>query len=145
MEQFKSIRCRRLIFFSFRFPNVRQKNVNSGKYFIEACPNSDLFTDWLSIFKYIDGIRNLAGNENHIKNLCDIVVESAKLLKDCVIDGAQRHKLKQLVELLAKYLRHFQANPEIVGKLLYVYDHIDSDMHLEVLVIAVHGNYEGLK
>lgn len=126
---------------------------------IEACPSSDIFTDWSSIFEYINGIRNLSGNQNHIKTLCHIVVESAKLLKDRVnnettLDAdveAQREKLEELVKLLPRYLRHYEPNPEIVGELLFVYQHIDLDMHLvemkemEVPVITSHGNYEGLK
>lgn len=135
----------------FWFLYVWQKNDNSCKYMIEACPNTDIFTDWPSIFKYIDGIRRLPGNENHIKNLCHIVVGSAKYLKDRInnetaVDGVvevQREKLKQLVKLLPKYLRHYQANHEIIGELLYVYKHIDSEMHLQEMVITVHVHYGG--
>lgn len=126
---------------------------------IEACPNSDIFFDWSSIFEYINGFRNLSANKNHIKTLCHIVVESAKLLKDRVNNEttadadveAQREKLKDLVRLLPRYLRHYETNPEIVGELLFVYQHIDLHMHLgemeemEAPVITIHGNCEGLK
>lgn len=109
---------------------------------IEACPNSDIFTDWETIFKYIDGIRNKPESRAHIKTLCDIVVESVKILThrinnehtgldDC---AGYRAKVGELLCWLPRYIRHFAANLEIVGELLFFYKHINSDMYLDSTV-----------
>lgn len=110
---------------------------------IVACPNKDIFTDWQTIFMYINGIRESPQNQNHIKNLCHIVIESVKILNERINDENEsdadrtvnQEKLMRLVKLLPSFLRHFETNREIIGELLFVYQHINLDMLLREPVI----------
>lgn len=118
-----------------------QRNDDSGKYLVDACPNSEIFTDWTSIFSYIDGIRGTPESQKHIKNFCAIVAASVQMLTDRINDeltvlahlAGYLAKVKELRKVLPRFLHRFETNDEIeiVGELLFLYKHINSDMYLE--------------
>lgn len=105
----------------FYFSIFSQLNSKQFEYMVKACPQTDFFVQWRTMLTFI--------NTEYDVTMCDIVVESVRMLTQNIADNdvaANQRKLNEIVEWLPYFLRRIEPYHALVGRLLFTYVYIDN-------------------